>query len=298
MKYPYDRFLRFLVSRKVNVNTTLERYGLPLVGGMWFADCRSALRRTAPDALRLYIDSDDQVLRFREGVMEWAVQERISSLWAMQSEFGGTLNLNLDLAHRIFVNPHARGVLGMLLLSRVTDADIAAVMNERFEIKVEAEVLALYRDIFWDVANMGRTIWPAFVDLLRTDDERNLIAFGLTNPPIADVRDMLNLEITLDQRSILNQMIAKSYMKYKSEMESSNPENAIRWAELTLKAIGTAKQAGTLGVTPDQQAFTADRFKGLFSVEPDKSRHPTLAELVGEVGRPEPTKAESAKAGK
>lgn len=297
MKYPYDRFLRFLVSRKVHVNTTLERYGLPRAGDIWIADCRSAIRREGPDALRIYIDSPGTELTFRDGVLDWASKEKIFPLWAMQSEFGGAANLDLEFAFRIFVNTHSRGVLGMLLLSRVTDDDIIAVMNERFDMKLTFEVIGLYREIFWDVANVGRAMWHPFCESLPSDEERNFIVFGLNGPKIADVRDMLNLEISLDQRAILSQIINKSYMRYKAEIESPHPNNAIPWAELTLKAIGTAKQVGGLNSADDGKMLPAERFKGLFSVVPTKSNHPTLAELAGEVGRPEPPKA-GAKAGK
>jgi hypothetical protein len=291
VKYPYERFLRFLVSRKVPVNHTLERYGLPPAGDMWFALCRSNLRASAPYAIQQYIDSRDEVLSFREGVLEWAQEEKIYPLWAMQAEFESVTSPALNLAFRLFTNPHSRAVLGMLLLSRATEKETAAIMKERFDVELDPQAASIYRDIFWDVAMSDRTSWAAFAETLESQEEKNYIAFGLSWPAIEDVRDLLNLDITLDHRMILNQVTAKSYMKFKQHMEQPNQEGAMRWAELAIKAIGTAKAVGSLGAASDKVVNNNERFKGLFSVEPTKSNHPTLADLAGEIGKREPVKA-------
>lgn len=297
MRYPYERFLRFLVSRKVDVNRTLERYGLPRAGDIWIAECRSNLRATAPYPIVRFLDSDDQSLTLLVGVPEWAEKERFAPLWAMQPEFGKVPPPKaFDLAFKIFVNPHARAVMGMLLLTRASDEEITAIMREQFDDTIPGDALRTYRELFWDVALVGRKSWEPFIANLTTIEERNYIAFGVSSPAIADVRDMLGLEASVDHKTILNQIITRSYLQYKKAMEEPQPEaaGAMRWAELAIKAIGTSKTAGGFG-SEAPVGFTAERFKKLFSVESTKSNHPTLADLTGEVAdhtEPGKTKAQ------
>ncbi len=294
MKYPYERFLRFLVSRKLDVNRTLARYGLPRAGDLWLAECRTDLRHNAPFALSRYIDAPDNVLLLREGILEWAEQEKILPLWAMQSEFGRQPSSELDIAFKVFWNQHSRAVTGMLLLSRATDAETIKIVHEQFGLTISTAALKLYKDIFWDIELVSRAIWAQFVTTLQ-DEERNYISFGLTSPTANDVRDLLGMDISsVDHRGILNQMIAKNFQQYKIAMEQPNPvaADAGYWAELTLKAISTAKHGGNFAPDEQKPKSTSDQFRGLFSVEPAQARHPTLADLAGEVGKPaEPVEA-------
>lgn len=294
MKYPYERFLRFLVSRKIDLNRTLERYGLPRAGDMFPAECRSDLRRSAPYALVQYIDTPNSELVLRDGVLEWATREKILPLWLMQSEFGGKSTPALDTTFRLFINPISRAVLGMLLLSKAREQDAFEIVREQFDVSLDAPTLELYKSIFWDVGLVGRTMWEPFIKTLVSAEEKNYIAFGLTSPSADEIRDLLGMDCAgIDHKTILNQIIAKSYLQYKRLMDEPNQgtQDAMKWAELTLRAITTAKTSGGLG-GPDEtgpKTGTA-RFRGLFSVQPDKTTHPTLAQLEGEVGKREPPK--------
>jgi hypothetical protein len=296
VKYPYERFLRFLVSRKLRVNDTLARYGLPRAGDLWVAECRGGFRQSAPFALVNYIDTPNAELTLRDGVLEWAAEEKILPLWQMQPEFKGKPSAELDLAFRLFVNPFTRAVVGMLLMTKTTEVDMLAIVQDQFDVQVSPAALALYKQIFWDISNVGRKQWEVLVPLFETEEEKNYIAFGLQSPTANEVRDLLGMDcLPTDHKQILNQIVAKSYIQYKKAMEEPNPEDAgaMRWAELALKAIGTAKANGGFGATDDAPKTSADRFKGLFTVQPTKANHPTLADLAGEVGRKEPPKAES-----
>lgn len=291
MKYPYERFLRFLVSRKLLVNQTLAKYRLPRAGDLWVAECRGQFRRTAPYAIVRYIDTPDAELDLTDGVLEWADAEKIGPLWRMQPEFGSQPTPDLDKGFRIFVDPYSRGLMGMMLMSRATSAEIIEVMKEQLDITLDNASIVTYRDIFWDVQLVPRTAWQPFLSAIEDDEERHFVAVGLNAPSTDVVRDQVGMDPkTADHRSILNSIIAKSYQKYVAAMEQPNPEvhDAMKWAELTLKAISTAKQSGSLGPAEGDVPLTsAERFKKMFSVVPAKTTHPTLADLRGTVGRPE-----------
>lgn len=294
MKYPYERFLRFLVSRKVDVNRTLERYELPRAGDMWIAECRSNMRATAPYPISKYLDSSDTHLAITDGVIEWATTERFAPLWKMQREFGSIpAPIDVDVAFKTFVNPFSRALLGLLLLSRATDDETIQVMKERFDLEVTDLVLKRYRDLFWDIGLVSRTSWPTYIEQLSSTDERNYISLGITSPSIDEVRDLIGLESSIDHKTILNQIITKSYNQYRKAMDEPQPEGAgaMRWAELAIKAISASKTAN-FGSQDAPGTVPTDKFRGLFSVQVTKSSHPTLADLAGEVATHEdPSKA-------
>jgi hypothetical protein len=296
VRYPYERFLRFLVSRKVDVNQTLERYELPRAGDLWIAECRSELRRSAPFPIARYIDSDSKLIIITDGVLEWADENGFGHLWRMQAEFGSIkAPEEMDVAFSIFVNPHSRGILGLLLLSRATESETIAVVSERCDKALTPKALAIYRKLFWDVSSVSRKAWTPLIANLKTVEERNLITFGLGAPSIDEVRDMFGLDTNIDHKTILNQIVTRSYQQYKAAMNEPQPEaaGAMRWAELAIKAIGTSKNVVPIIDPSDQPLSGKEHFKKLFSVSVTKSKHPTLADLAGEVALPmEPPKAD------
>lgn len=285
MKYPYERFLRFLVSRKIDPNQTLERFGLPRVGALWAADCRSSLRKTAPYAIVQYLTSTSPDLPLRTDVLEWATSEGFGLLWKMQREFDGPDSVpELDLPFRLFANPASRAVLGALLLSKCAVSEICAIVHEQFDLTLTVAALELYKSIFWDVSLVSRDTWGTLITSFATVEERNILTFAITGSPTAnEFRSMLGMDCTaMDHRTILQQLIATSYIEYKRSREGGKPEDALKWAELALKSITTAKNSGSL-ITDDTPKTGAARFKGLFAVTPEQTKHATLADLMGEV---------------
>lgn len=288
MRYPYERFLRFLVSRKVDVNQALNRYGLPNVGGMWTAEARTHIRKSAPYAITHYLDSDEDELTLRDGVLEWAEVEGFRELWVAQAEFGGRQACpQLDVAFRIFINPFARCIMGLLLLSRARDDEIVEIIQERFDVGLEEEALPLYRDIFWDVRLMGRSAWSGFVQSLLTKEERHYLSYGLAAPTCEEVRHILGLEAMLDPETILSQIMSKAYLQFKAAMEEVHPDlaGATRWADLSLKAINSMNNRNR-GGRDDENPIAASDFGGMFSVQIAKSSHVSLTDLKGQLAAP------------
>lgn len=299
MRYPYERFLKFLVSRRVEVEPALDRYGLPEVGMLWEPECRSMLRKSAPYAVVRYLDSDDGVLTVKGGLLDWAEDQGFRCLWEIQPEFGGGLaSPPLDAALQIFVNPFARAVIGMLLLSRITLEEISEIVQDRFDLGVDEPALQLYRTVFWDVTCMGRPSWKQFIGELKTKEERHFISMGLGSPTAEEARQLLGLDTTLDRSSILTKIMSKAYIQFNHAMDEADPEGkgAIKWAELAIKA-GNALEfggAGGRGGGPDEAMPTGADFKEMFSVKIERTKHISLAELQGPVAAlkepPDPSK--------
>jgi hypothetical protein len=292
VRYPYDRLLRFFVSRKVDVNQALERYGLPSVGDIWVANARTRIRDEAPYALAKYIDSDESELSAKDGVLDWAEGEGFLELWKIQKEFGGgPPPPALDLAFRIFMNPHSRSTMGLLLLSRATSEDISDICKERYDVLVSEEVLEVYQRLFWDTKSMGRKEWNRFIPTLLTKQERSDLAVGLDSPTMEDVRDIVGVDAVIDPEYIVSQIATRSYLQWKRAMDEPCPEGAgvKMWMEAALKAADQLHKMRPKAID-SENALPAEGFQGLFSVQISKTEHPTLAELQGEVATPAPPK--------
>ena len=214
MRYPYERFLRFLVSRKVDVNQALSRYGLPPVGGLWTASCRTSFRSTAPYAMVRHLDSDDTELVTREGVLDWADQEGFRLLWEVQPEFGRAQPRELDLAIRIFSSQRARLRMGLFLFSKATPTELVDVALAHFDMEIDQNVIDLYRRVFWDTAAMSRSSWEQLIENLETKEERHYLALGLENPTLEGVQCILGMKYELEPGAVLRRLMTTAIEQY------------------------------------------------------------------------------------
>lgn len=290
MRYPYDRFLRFLVSRKANVSLVMDRYGLPNAGGMWEAECRSAMREAAPYSVSSFIDSDEETVVRKDGFLEWAEGQGFRELWESQPEFGSRpLPPHVDEAHRLFLAPVTRAVMGLLILSRATPSEAIEVMRERFDEGISEDTLRTYTRLFWDPTGVRASFWTKLVEILKTSEERHLIAAGLSNPDISRVRMFIGLDDPVDRDFIINDVIRKCYTRFKQAMEAQRPEDhaADKWAAILHKYLnspGAPGAPGSGGGTPGEDVpISTDNLGSLFSVQIERTRHVRLDELNGSV---------------
>lgn len=285
MRYPYEKFLRFLVSRRANIKEVVSRHGLPQVGDLWVARARSDIRRNAPFEVKEYLNKKEATLRPSPSIISWAEEEGIAGLWRAQPEFGGMEHEHLYVAHRLFADTRTRGILAMLTMSAVSDDSIVETLQEKFDADVPRGAIDLYRSIFWDCSQMGTDDWEIFLPSISNNEERHFIALGLRGVSEQTVADALSVDSpVIDYEFVINQIVARSYEQFRNAVEHPTPDlhSAREWASLALNAIKTAKVA----VTSNDDTPISAGFVGLFSVQPTSSKHPTIADLAGEVGLP------------
>jgi len=289
VRYPYERFLRFLVSRKVDVNQALKRYGLPPVGGLWESGCRTSIKATAPYALTRHLDSTDQVLLTVEGVLDWAEQEGFRLLWEVQPEFGREMPAALDVAIRIFANQRARLRMALFLFSKATAAELVDVAAAHFDMEITQEVVDLYRRVFWDAGALTRPAWDRLIDSMETKEDRHYLALGLDNPTLEGVQCLLGIKYSLEPDVVLRRLMNTAIEQYDNAMKQPIPSasDAFKWGEMAKQAAvalaaHTPKKPVETGIPKD--------FNGLFTVQISKSNHISLADLQGQAGGPQPPK--------
>jgi hypothetical protein len=205
----------------------------------------------------------------------------------MQSEFGGHVPPEFNAAFRIFINPNARSVMALLLLSQGTDEEIIEVVKNRYDIELDDNSLAFYRDIFWDVTLMGRKSWGAFMGSLRTKDERHYVGLGLSSPTIEDVQRALGLGVTLEPEAVLRTVMEKTLLQFLSMMEHPDPEmaGALKWAA-EARACATSLRSGKNAWGTTEAGAVPANFNDMFSVVVTKSKQVSLSDLQGEIGAP------------
>ena len=262
MAYPYERFLRFLVSRKIDPDQALDRYSLPSVGDLWFARAKTDLIKTAPYPISSYLESKELQFSLSAGVLEWAEKEGFRELWEMMPEFGELENDTLSAAFQLFINPSSRPVAGMLLLTNAPEEQLCETLSEYLETEVTPETVAMYRRIFWD--------------------ERHMIALALQGQTIHMARSALDLETDISPDVMLKKMLNSNYMIWEEARGIRDEERMKSWQDSTLRVIKEMRESSRFA-NPNEGIPTAGDFEGLFSVQVSRTAHPTLAELEGEI---------------
>lgn len=289
MAYPYERFLRFLITRKANLPEILDRFKIPQPGSFWLSRYRDHVRTTAPAGFLLYFnDRDAKDVLFTDGLLSWARGEGILSLWESQREFGKPIGVDLSSSMRIFANSAARAVLGMLLLSRCNSTETCSIFMERFDYAIDVGALMLYKDLFWDITNVSRSNWPDLLRGMTTAEERHFITVGLDGPSASEVRYWLGLPGGhLTPQIVLQNIMEQAHYRFKEAMEAPSPEEAqaMQWARLAIDSIrelnrgNKTMNGGALpsGERPD--------FNTMFSVKIEKQEIISVDQLDGEVSR-------------
>lgn len=289
MRYPYERFLRFLVSRGADVNQTIKRYGLPPVGGLWPSQYRSKIRKEAPASVVRYIDSDDGTLAFRDGFLEWADREGFGDLWRFQAEFdGGPPPPDVDLAFRVFINPTGRYTVGVLLFSSADDEKVIEGVKERLDLTLTSAAIQTYKRLFWDISLVRRQDWSHLLRQM-SPEERNYLSAALNGDKSKSVRRTIGVADRKSPEEILEDIANRAYNHFVKASERPNPEsaNARYWAELAVKSSSSLlNRKGRFG-QDEVKPVTADALESMFSVEVTSSNHVTLEELQGQFVKPD-----------
>lgn len=287
MRYPYERFLRYLVSRKANVHRALGRIGLPSVGDLWAPSTLARLCASAPPHIMRYLRAPRGRPVPKEGFLDWATEHEIGLLWRDQPEFRiGEPSPALALAGRLFYSPVMRATLGMLLLAEVGRDDICQIVKERFGIESVDAALSIYEPVYWDFRQTTGALWQ---DVLGTfaPEERQFYAHGLRWPPprLEELRQLLGLATDDDPEAALKETLAIAKQGLREAVNAPIPEyqNVFKWAALVERTAAQVRKGAKAQLKQGEAAPDPAAAFNLFSVTVDKLPIPTLAELQGEL---------------
>ncbi|KKM06445.1 hypothetical protein LCGC14_1743920 [marine sediment metagenome] len=284
MRYPYERFIAFLISRKADVNGILERIELPAVGDMGIADRKERMRETAPPAILRYLRQNrhDLKLVFRDGILDWAEKNDIRCLWERQKEFGRKIVPALESASNIFLNPYSRTVLGAMMLAEAPIEELVEVMDQQFSTEVTSDIISYFSSLFWDVKTMGRQGWDEFIPTL-DDEQRHVIDLGARGGRPDDLRYAIGAATPSKPKEVLQDILTHAHHQFKQAIAAPHPaaHNVFKWADLATKVVSSMRSGGFGGdgdePNPRQVA------PSLFSITIEEPRIISLDDLDGEI---------------
>jgi hypothetical protein len=176
-------------------------------------------------------------------------------------------------------------MMGLLLLSETSDQEASEIVSRRFGLQISKESLEIYKRIFWDITQLKREDWTPFITRLKTGSEQHFLTLGLSAPSTAETMRYLEEEPGLSPNDILTRIMNSAYARYEACLKELDPEmaGAIKWADLTVKAITTLGVHKKAMGGDEAGELTPSEFQNMFSVEIEKVQHVTLAELQGVV---------------
>jgi len=289
VRYPYERFLRYLVSRKAKVDSALERIGLPIVGEVWASRTLAALYASAPPQIVRYLNAPRGRPFVKEGFLAWAEKHEIDTLWRDRPEFRvGDPSPSVALAGRLFFSPATRAVVGMLLLCDVQRAEICQIIKERFGLEIPEAALSVYQSLYWDCRQTTRAFWQ---DVVRTfsAEERQFYAHGLRWPPprVDELRQLLGLDADDDPEAAFKEMLAIAKRGLRDAANAPIPEHqdVFKWMAVVERAAAQLRKGAKAAAPKEDEGHSLTAGLSCISISVDKVPIATLAELEGE--RPE-----------
>lgn len=255
---------------------------------MGIADRKELIRSSAPPSLLRYLkqERDDNELRFKDGILEWAESNGIRPLWERQIEFGRRIDTNLELASNVFLNPHARTALGSLLMAETPIDEAIEVVGSQNGLDVTPASITVFQDLFWDVSLVGRNGWARFLEELE-EEQRSILALGVRGMRPNDIRYAMGTPRPSSPQEVLQDILDHAHNQFRQAMAAPNPaaHGAFKWAELATKVAtslpGGSKGRGGFGDEVEAQPISSN----MFSVVVEEPRIVTLDDLEGEIAK-------------
>jgi hypothetical protein len=197
MRLPYQLFIRYLLTRKVDVNRVLKKVALPHIDTGWLEKEWARVRGTAPPTVREYLDSSAATKPAveRELFHDWAQAEGILPFWQGNAEVvADKQDPAVAAATKLFLNRLHRTVVGTMLLGGIATADTIKIVEERCGLRLDARTVQRFEELFWKVTEAREQFWlrtihqfevrqrillsAALLKPLRTEDARLLLGLG------------------------------------------------------------------------------------------------------------------------
>jgi hypothetical protein len=275
MRYPYERYLSFLVSRKADVNGTLTKLRLPTLSPKELHD-RNFLAEKAPPSVKKYIM--DGNISVSKQFMSWTESHGIRELWEIQPEFRETEHRvktagsdDMASACRIFAVAEHRTALSLMIMRSFELDDIVDAFEQHYNLAVTEEMLVLYQKYFFDTTGMTRKDWFALIHALPEDQASKLTTGLRGSKEMVEYAVGKMPKVTFEH--ILHDIMVSSYYKYRALVNQPLMDQlAMKWADQAM-AAGEKKAKYTKGDRTDILEDIQLRF------EFEEPEFPTITEL-------------------
>jgi hypothetical protein len=273
--FPYERFIRYLLSRKAEVNGALQRLKLPWLTNQDISERRENLFGGAlPPIVDAYSRSNQVDVTGHPGFLAWIEKNHIADLWTRQPEFIRE-NPNLEAACKAFSNPAIRTVLGVLLLAKFESREICELIYTQYDLHFSEQALEYFRLNFWDTAFMTREDWVSFCGALEKD-QRSLLSVAFAGKGRNYVKLHMGIVPEIELRDVLTDVLVRAHARFQELMEQpvADESLAMSWASLAIKA---GEKRVRYGGGP-ARSFAEE---AQMALDFDDPKLPTLADIGG-----------------
>jgi len=242
MRYPYDLFISFLITRKADVNGTLQSLGLPELTENELLS-KNLFSGNLPPAVRSYFKSKSDKIASKKAFIDWTESHGIREMWELQPEFIKTSHRVLTTdskalqdAFDIFSDPRYRTAMSLLLMRDFDHDDIVSTFLTRFSRVIDHDVITRGQAYFFNFKKMSPRDWRG---LLRgvSPEERNKLLIGREGGSREFIEQTLGVTPSISYEAILNDIMVSSYYKFKNlvDVPLMDPM-AQRWATMAMVA--------------------------------------------------------------
>ena len=221
MRYPYDQFIKFLITRGADVNGTLEHLGLPPLTANEIGS-KDILSGSLPPSVREFIDSSYSKVESRDSFLSWTEAHGLRELWEIQPEFlddkhrqmtGGSSAMRV--ACDLFASPNRRTAMSLLLMRDFEEDDIVDIFADKFNLEIDQNVLFLCRSYFFNFSDMQPTDWHNLLHNLPAD-QRDKLQIGRDQHSKGFVEYSVGKVPKLTFEEVLDDIMVTSYYKFKA----------------------------------------------------------------------------------
>lgn len=240
MRYPYSRFLKFLISRKADINSTLDSLGLPPITSEERGE-HDTLSAPLPRSVERYYESPlNTVEGDKQGFLDWTEVHGISELWAIQPEFEEGVDpddrASMQRACELFSEPQMRTSLAVLILKGFSKETISEIFEAKFGSPINAKTFGLAKRYFFDFSRMKKADWKNLLKNLPRE-QQSMMLLGLEPHSKEFVQFSVGKLPPLTFDEIMHDIMVSSYYKFKSCVDQPLADGkAMDWAKLAMTA--------------------------------------------------------------
>lgn len=278
MRYPYSLFIKFLISRKADVNETLKSLCLPPIEPKERAEHDTPCE-PIPRSVERYLQSSKNFVTEKDGFLDWAKVHGIYELWSVQPEFEDDSDpesrRDILAACELFADPNKRTSLAVLLLKGFSDEAISDVFEAKFDSKVSAKTLAVAKKYFFDFHRLSRVDWKHLLEGI-PEDQKAMLHLGLQPHTKEFVQYSVGKLPSLTFDEIMHDIMVSSYYKFKACLNQPLADDkAMQWAKTAMAAglnkvkFGKGDEVDFKGEMQLRFEFTEPAFPTLESLSVD-----------------------------
>lgn len=236
MRTPYDRYIRFLITRgkedTESINDVLKDLGLPEISEGEFDAQASLVFDSVPQSVAKQIETQ----KFEGDFLKYMAVLDVKELWLYEKEFKDEDFRYLKLVYDIHYDPRLKVALNALLIKGMRVDDLCQAMNLKFASMLKIDHVQMYEKFFWSITRMTRKDWKGH--LKKCKEFEQSVLFTCFSDDLEAVKVSLELPAKTAVADMLQYLLSQSFQKAKHYLRfSSKDQNseARLWIDQTIK---------------------------------------------------------------